>query len=307
MNMTSLVPFFNSRLDTLTKLEIENINNPYNLGELLKNIIDNEYDNFEQFNGVSLSEEEQRLLRSIKNITSTIKSIFLENYHKLNTCIKITFTLNLIDYKLIQEWFNVACTNVLTILKNNYAMALNKNVLSLSQNISKQLSDKNSIHNTFTPEVRNFLITQLLPQNEDDMEDMPSYEKRTNVAKACGLSLGQVNGWLYNQRSRARRRRHQKLPTNHKNINYGNVNAYATGDVKCDAFLLSDAGYEVNCMNEDVDAFFSTAQPLDLNELIFPAKNIDNCNPLMMNFDFIEQGNDVADPLSIFLNEYIFY
>lgn len=72
----------------------------------------------------------------------------------------------------------------------------------------------------FTEDVRTTLITHLLtaprPKSDDEspfdlddyfLIDMPSFEKRQRVAQITGLTLDQINGWLYNQRSRSRRRK----------------------------------------------------------------------------------------------------
>ena len=58
---------------------------------------------------------------------------------------------------------------------------------------------------TFTSKVRRLLAIYL-----DDV-DPPSYDLRCKVARICKLSIDQINGWIYNRRSRQKRKRHREI------------------------------------------------------------------------------------------------
>lgn len=76
--------------------------------------------------------------------------------------------------------------------------ACEKTISTLLQSSETALTQ--SPKERFSPEVRSYLVSQL------DSVELPSYDLRVSVAQACGLSLEQVNSWIYNRRSRHKRR-----------------------------------------------------------------------------------------------------
>lgn len=108
---------------------------------------------------------------------------------------------------------SIAIGGFFTLQKNamtTLASACQKTISTLLQSSNSSLL--HSPKERFSPDICSYLVSQL------DSVELPSYDLRVSVAHACDLSVEQVNGWIYNRRSRYKRRP-QRLDRNNSSTN----------------------------------------------------------------------------------------